>query len=366
MKIDIKDFVRSEVAQIKPYKGEKDDNKYRLDLSGNESPYDLPLDIKKEITEQIIKNNLNYYPKLYSESLRCQIADYLDYNINCNQVIVGNGSDEVLSMLIDTFINPGDRVLAAAPTFSMYQFFAELAGAKYHNFLLADNEFTYQSMIEKIEKIDPKIIFLCSPNNPTGELLSEDVILKLIDNYKGILVIDEAYAEFSGFSLLEHVNKHNNLVVTRTFSKAFGLAGIRLGYLVGNQDLVQEVSKVVKPYNINSITTLIGKIILRENKLIEKRVEKIVTERKKLYNEFIKYDDWDVFPTSANFIYIEGKKTTEFKEMLNNKGIKIRSFDSNPPAVRITVGKEEENREIIKTFKKFKEGNKSEWKKSSL
>ena len=360
MKIDIKELARPEVAKIKPYKGEKDNQEYRMNLSGNESPYDLPLDIKKEVAEQIIENNLNYYPKLYSESLRCKISEYLDYNIDCNQVIVGNGSDEVLSMLIDTFINPGDNVLAAAPTFSMYQFFTELAGGNYHNFLLANNEFNYQSMIDKINDIDPKIIFLCSPNNPTGELLSKEVILKLIDNYSGILVIDEAYAEFSGFSFLEYVNKHNNLVVTRTFSKAFGLASIRLGYLIGNKDLVQEVAKVVKPYNINSITSLIGKTILRESNVIEQRVNKIVKERKKLYDELIKYDSWNVFPSSANFIYIEGSKTTQFKEMLNNEGIKIRSFDSKPPAIRITVGKEEDNKEVISIFKKFKEGNKSE------
>lgn len=356
MGIDIERLVRPEVAKIKTYKGEKDTGNYRLDLSGNESPYDLPRHIKEEITAKIRENPLNYYPTLYTKSLRCSIAEYLDINIDCDQVIVGNGSDDVLDMLIDTFIEPGDRVLAAAPTFSMYRFFSELAGGIYENFSLADQKFTYHNIKEIIDRLKPKIIFLCSPNNPTGELLAKETILKLAEVYEGILVIDEAYAEFARSSLLNQVNEHTNLAVTRTFSKAFGLAGIRLGYLVGSRALINQVGKVLKPYNINSITSLIGKIILREGDLIEKRVDKIIREREKMLALFKEYDNWTVFPSSANFIYIEGADTRQFKRTLNREGIKIRSFDREPPAIRITVGKPAENYEVAQIFQQFKEG----------
>ena len=274
--------------------------------------------------------------------------------------MVGNGSDDVLDMMIDTFINPGDKVLAAAPTFSMYRFFTEIAGGKYDHFSLADTDFTLENMEKIIDDFEPKMIFLCSPNNPTGQQLSKDVILQLADIYSGILVIDEAYAEFAEESLLDHVNEHTNLAVTRTFSKAYGLAGIRLGYVVGSKELVKQVGKVLKPYNINSITSLIGKIILREGDLIENRVEKIKLEREKMLKIYSEYDNWTVFESSANFVYIEGEDTLRFKEMLNENGIKIRSFDRKPPAIRITIGKPEENRKVAKIFEEFKEASKDE------
>ena len=355
MKVDIKKLIRPEVAKIKAYEGEKETANYRIDLSGNESPYDLPTHIKEEITEKIMDNPLNNYPNLYTESLRCSIADYLEIDVDCDQVIVGNGSDDVLDMLINTFLEPGDRVLAAAPTFSMYRFFSELAGGIYENFSLAEKEFNFESIKELIKRLEPKMIFLCSPNNPTGELLSPETILKLADIYSGILVVDEAYAEFSNVTLLNHISEHNNLAVTRTFSKAFGLAGIRLGYLVGSRALISQVSKVLKPYNINSITSLIGKIILREEELIEERVNKIVSEREKMHKMYSEYKNWTVFPSSANFVYIEGADTVRFKNMLNNSGIKIRSFNRKPAAIRITVGTPSENEEVAAVFKKFKE-----------
>jgi len=355
MKVDIKNLIRPEVAKIKAYEGEKETGNYRIDLSGNESPYDLPIHIKEEITDKIMDNPLNNYPNLYTESLRCSIADYLDIDVDCDQVIVGNGSDDVLDMLINTFLEPGDRVLAAAPTFSMYRFFSELAGGIYENFSLTNKEFSFESIKELIERLEPKMIFLCSPNNPTGELLEPETILKLADIYTGILVVDEAYAEFSDVTLLNHISEHNNLGVTRTFSKAFGLAGIRLGYLVGSRALISQVSKVVKPYNINSITSLIGKIILREEGLIEERVNKIVSEREKMHKMYSEYQNWTVFSSSANFVYIEGSDTVKFKKMLNEKGIKIRSFNRKPAAIRITVGTPAENKEVAAVFKKFKE-----------
>ena len=360
MKINIEKLIRPEVAKIDTYKGEKEEIKYRLDLSGNESPYDLPRHIKEEITEKIMNNPLNYYPTLYSESLRSKIADYLDLNIDYNQVLVGNGSDDVLDMLINTFIEPGDRVLAAAPTFSMYRFFTEVAGGIYDNFSLANREFTYDNIMGIIERNKPKMIFLCSLNNPTGELLSREVILKISDKYEGILVIDEAYAEFSKSTFLNNIKEHTNLAVTRTFSKAFGLAGIRLGYLVGSYELIKQVSKVLKPYNINSITSLIGKIILREGDLISERVDKIISERAKMLEILSDYNHWHVFPSDANFIYIEGEDTFKFKELLNSKGIKIRSFDRKPPAIRITIGKPEQNEEVAEIFKEFKEASRNE------
>jgi len=356
MEINISELVRPEIREIEIYQGEKYTKKCKIDLSGNESPYDLPIDLKNKITEKIMGNSLNNYPTLYSKELRKCISDYLNLNISYEQIIVGNGSDDVLGMLFSTFIKKGEVVLAAAPTFSMYRFFTKVAGGTYEHFSLRDSEFNYRSIKKMIDKLNPKIIILCSPNNPTGQILKTKTLLNILDTYSGILVIDEAYAEFAGSSFLKYINEYSNLVVTKTFSKAFGLAGIRLGYLVGSKELIQQVAKVLIPYNMNSITTLIGKLILKERELIKRRVDKIISEREKMFAILSEYKNWTVFPSSTNFIYIEGKEVKKFKNMLNNRGVKIRSFDHIPPAVRITIGKPEQNKKVEQTFREFKKG----------
>ncbi|MCF8008972.1 MAG: histidinol-phosphate transaminase [Halanaerobiales bacterium] len=359
MKVEINELIRPELKKIKSYQKEDKEKQYKIDLSGNESPFDLPIEIKREITEQIIKKPLNTYPNLYTENLRCSIVNYLDLDLNCNQIIVGNGSDDVLDMLTDTFIKQGDFVLALAPTFSMYKFFTVLSGGNYYNIPLTKNTVTFKKIKHKIDTLNPKMIFLCSPNNPTGEMIDQEIILRLAESYKGILVIDEAYADFSNTSVIRHVNQHTNLAVTRTFSKAFGLAGIRLGYLVGSKELIEQVNRVLKPYNINSITSMIGRIILKKNKLIEDRISKIIKEREKMLNIFSLNKNWDVYPSSANFIYIKGEDIFNFAKLLNQNSIKIRIF-KKPKAIRITIGKPKDNKLVVDLFKDFKGGKEDE------
>lgn len=357
---DLKDLLRPEVKAISPYKGEQDDFEVEINLSGNESPFALPEKIKEQFKRRFDQHNINRYPEIYSERLHQTLADYLsrelEQEISTAEVIAGNGSDEILDMLVRTFVEPGDVVLSQAPTFSMYQYFTEINGGQYKKIAL-DEDFKFEKLKAKIDQLKPKLIFLCSPNNPTGEIIERELILKLADYFEGPLIVDEAYADFSEIDLMPDVKDYPNLAVTRTFSKAFGLAGIRFGYLYGNQILVEELQKLLKPYNLNSLTDMLACLILENNDIIKERIEFIKKERQKLYQNLNQYQKWQLYPSMANFLYIEGKKTIEFKKILNQRGIKIRSYNNEPPAIRITIGSREENEAVLEAFAEFKEQN---------
>lgn len=357
---NLKELLRPEVKAISPYYGEADNFEVEINLSGNESPFDLPEEIKNKFKAEFDEHDINRYPEIYSERLHQTLADYLSRELNQEistaEVIAGNGSDEILDMLIRTFVEPGDVVLSQAPTFSMYKYFTELSGGQYKEIPL-DEDFNFEKLKAKIEELNPKLIFLCSPNNPTGEIIERELILKLADYFSGPILVDEAYADFSELDLMPDVKDYPNLAVTRTFSKAFGLAGIRFGYLYGNQVLVEELKKVLKPYNLNSLTDMLACLIIENDDIIKERIEFIKSERQKLYQKLNSFQGWQLYPSMANFLYIEGEKTVEFKEILNSRGIKIRSYSKEPAAIRITVGSSEENEAVLKAFAEFKQQN---------
>lgn len=357
---NLKELLRPEVKAISPYSREEDNFKVKINLSGNESPFALPEEIKNKFKAEFDQHNLNRYPEIYSERLHQSLASYLSRELNqeisSKQLIVGNGSDEILDMMIRSFVKPGDILLSQAPTFSMYKYFTELNGGEYRQIQL-NKDFNFKNLKIKIDNLKPKLIFLCSPNNPTGELIDRDLVLKLVDYFAGPVLVDEAYADFSKFDLMADVKDYPNLVVTRTFSKAFGLAGIRFGYLYGSQVLVEELKKVLKPYNLNSLTELLVYLILANDDIIKERIEFIKKEREKLFQQLKEYQDWNIYPSEANFIYLEGEKTLNFKRILNKHGIKIRSYNKKPPAVRITIGSKDENKAVLKAFIEFKEQN---------
>ncbi|WP_238524759.1 histidinol-phosphate transaminase [Halanaerobium hydrogeniformans] len=356
----IKEMLRDEVRSISPYYGEEDDFEVKINLAGNESPFDLPAKIKDKFINEFQKTDINRYPEIYSEKIHQELADYLSSELNkevsTKEVIIGNGSDELLDILIRTFVEKGDIVLSQAPTFSMYRYFSELGGGIYEEIPL-DKDFTIENIKAKIDRLQPKLIFFCSPNNPTGEILAKDLILSITEYFSGPVIVDEAYADFSKEDLMAQVENHANLAVTRTFSKAFGLAGIRLGYLYGNSVLVEELKKVLKPYNLNTLTDILGCIVLNNNDIIKERIEFIKKERERVFEHLKSYSDWDLFPSEANFIYLEGKKTHLFKKALNQAGIKIRSYNTKPAAIRITIGSEEENDAVLRVLEEFKQNN---------
>ena len=345
MRINIQDFVRPDIVNLKPYVVNKVPHKIKMDA--NENPYDIPKHIKEHINKEIIKHHFNRYPDPIAEELRTALAEEL--GVNPNQILIGNGSDELISYIISAFGGSDAGVIFPTPTFAIYEIFAKLWGTKTLNIPLSE-EFDIKSdeLILAMNSVKRSIVFISFPNNPTGNCFSEQAIAEIIDNSKSsIIVIDEAYYEFSKRTFLRLLGLHNNIIILRTFSKAYGLAGLRIGYMVANKEIIDEITKVKMVYNINSLSQKIALILLKYKNEMSEYINIILNERDKLISELSKKNELKVFKTDANFILFRAKTDAQFlfSELLKN-GILIRNLDEPgllKNCLRVTVGKPEEN-----------------------
>lgn len=314
-----------------------------IHLDKNESPYDLPKGIKEEIFEEIKDVELNRYPPLQPESLEKKIADHVGFS--ADNISVGNGSDALLPLLFELF--EAEQVVIGTPTFSMYSFYAKRKGLEINEVPL-DEDFVIPPIWDALEK--PSIVCICSPNSPTGNLQPLDRILEALES-GDVVILDEAYAEFSGESSIDLIKEYDNLIVLRTLSKAFGLAGLRIGYAVGPARIIDYLNKIRSPFNQDILSIKIAEKILDHSEMVEENVEKIVGERERLLNRFEEY----VYPSKSNFILMD----LDAHEYLRNKGIHVRKMDGRLEGmIRVTVGTKEENDEFIEGLEEFLEGSK--------
>ncbi len=241
----------------------------------------------------------------------------------------------------------------------MYHIFSQIYSAKFIG--INSNENFVQDvdvLIEEAKNIKPKIIFICNPNNPTGYLMNKYEIKKLLNNTDSLVVVDEAYIEFAQGSMVEYISQYENLIVLRTLSKAFGLAAIRVGYMVSDKHIINIINKVKSPYNLNSISQYVGVKALREKEKMFQYVEEVKKERKYLYNKLKKFPI-EVYPSNGNFIFFKSE-VSKLDEKLNEKGILIRSFSKDlENHYRVTVGNRWENEEFIKSLKEILENENS-------
>lgn len=330
--------IREMIKTFKPYK--VIEGNYRIWLDKNENPFDLPDKIKDEIFEKLRKTPFNRYPHITSMPLREKIAEF--YGLSPRNVAVGNGSDELLDYLIKIF--EGDYIITTPPTFGMYYFYAKLEGIPIvevplnEQFLINGEE-----IVRKAKKA--AIIFITSPNNPTGNSQPREEILKVLDSGAPV-VIDEAYAEFSKENFVDLLDEYDNLLILRTFSKAFGLAGIRLGYLLADTEIIDALSRIKPPFGVNSLSMIAAMVMLDHYNVIEERIKYIVRERERLYKKFKEYS----YPSDANFLLMK----LNAYEFLLEKGIVVRKLEGRLQGhIRVTVGRKEENEELIKALEEF-------------
>lgn len=351
-----REWIRHEILQINPYTAETKAVGTRIFLDGNESPYALPTAIQTEIGDRLSRMELNRYPEISCSQLRQKIAAYLGNGITSEQILVGNGSDEVLRCLTQACLNPGDLVLTLHPTFSMYNFFTQLQGGRYAEFpLKKDGGLDVENFIETMVRLKPKMVFLCSPNNPTGTRIPFAAMEEIARRCNGVLVVDEAYGEFCQESMVTALARYENLFVTRTFSKALGVAGARLGYLVGNASWIRAISRGVLPYHLNSISQMIGEVILDHWGGLNERVQQIILEREHMCAALQNDPGWFVYPSESNFLFLHGKDIPALVNMLSSEGIRVRTFA--PPwqdAIRVTIGKPEENAAVLQVVARLR------------
>ena len=311
---DINTIVRENVKVLKPYSSARDefedfDTADMIFLDANENPFE---------------NGVNRYPDPQQMSVKSILAK--QKNVNLNQILLGNGSDEVLDLLFRAFCEPKvDNVITLPPTYGMYGVLANINAVENKEVLLSND---FQPQIEKIMAAvtdNTKIIFLCSPNNPTGNSFSDESIVFLLQNFKGLVVIDEAYIDFSEKeSWINKLEEYPNLVITQTLSKAYGLAGIRLGICYGSSKVISVLNKIKPPYNVNELSQKRALIRLDNTEKIKHEINSIIGQREELLKVLLKVNFVEkIYPTEANFILIKVDDANKRYNELINKGIVI-------------------------------------------
>jgi len=324
----------------------------------NDIPYVVKLDAN-EGSNYLLKDGLkiddlqpNLYPDSDSKLLREKMSEY--YECKPENILAGNGSSELINMVINAYCEIGDKVTSFVPSFSMYQTYCDLCGAEYVG-VPCEDDFSQNidKLINKSLEVNPKIVILCTPNNPTGYVTSKQDVVKLLDNVKNsVIIIDEAYVDFCDSSIVGLINKYENLIVMRTLSKAFGLAGLRVGAMLANEDLVNYIWKVKVPYNINILSQYAAVKSLENLKLVNQYKNEVALLREELSNN-LKNINFTVYDSGSNFIFLKSPVDNLYEKLIEC-GVLIRKFNYNSDTYyRITVGTKEENEILLYEIKKI-------------
>lgn len=337
--MEIRKLVKPNIRSLKAYQAEEIPCKVKLDA--NESPYGSRV-LKSVMT--------NRYPDPGASALRKLAAR--GYKVKPENILHGNGSDELIYNLITTF---GGPVLYPVPTFSMYGIISQALGEEKIEIQL-DKKFDLDAggFLRTIKKRKPKLIFLSSPNNPTGNCFSSSRIMKIIKESKGLVIVDEAYQPFSEKNqFLPLLRKYKNLIVLRTLSK-IGLAGLRVGFMAADSDIINEVNKVRLPFNLNSLSQTVAVEALKNKKQMNSGIRSIISERKNLIREMKKVKGVTAYPSDANFILFKVQDADKIYNDLLKKGILIRNMKGIfEGCLRVTVGTPKENTAFLKAVRQL-------------
>jgi len=341
--MNIKKFVRPNIGSLTAYSAKEIPCKVKLDA--NESPYGF-----EGIYKALKSLKTNRYPDPEAKSLKKLISR--DLKVKPENILQGNGSDELVYYLITTF---GGHVLYPVPTFSMYGIISQAIGEERIEVPL-DNDFDIdiERVLLEIRKRKPRMIFLSSPNNPTGNCFSSERILKIIETTSGksIVVVDEAYQPFASLKgFVPMLNDYKNLVIMRTLSK-IGLAGLRVGFLIADKEIIKEVNKVRLPFNLNSLSQALAVNVMKNKSLLKQHIRLIISERGRLFNELLKIDGVVPFPSEANFILFKVHDSDRVYEGLLKRGVLVRNMKGVVNGcLRVTIGKPEENKMFLTSLK---------------
>lgn len=339
---DIESLVRPNIRRLQPYRSARDDFETGLLLDANENSLGAPFRDAE---------GLNRYPSPQQYELRKRIADFRDVDVD--NVFVGVGSDEAIDLLLRIFCEPArDRIIITPPTYGMYKVAAQINDITVDEVLLSEDFQLRPDRILAAVRPETRLLFLCSPNNPTGNHLKLFEIEKLLDRFPGLVVVDEAYIDFSSRkSLAARVREYPNLVVLQTMSKAFGLAGIRLGMAIASPDIIGYMMKVKAPYNLNTLTSKYAREAFDHLGQIRWNIDEIIQERNRLAHELNAFPGIDqVAPSDANFLLFKVDGAYDIYRRLAEEGVIIRYRGHEPHCengLRVTIGTPEENNRFL-------------------
>ena len=344
MSFDLDKILRPCIKNLKPYSSARDEFTGKADvyLDANENPFDT---------------GLNRYPDPYQQELKAKISDIK--NVNKNRIIHGNGSDEIIDLIFRAFCEPGkDEVICLPPTYGMYQVSADINNVGIKKVLLTPDFEIDEKALKNAINPNTKVIWFCSPNNPSGNTLDPEAIKSVLNNFKGVVIVDEAYIDFShSQSWIDYLDFYPNLIVMQTFSKAWGLAGLRLGMGFASKEIITVLNKIKPPYNINTLTQekaseMLGDldkkndavdVILAERIVLSEALEEITTVR-------------NIYPSEANFLLVKIDDATDIYNKLVEKSIIVRNranVELCESCLRITVGTPKENKLVIAAIKEI-------------
>ncbi len=333
------------------------DAKGLIKLDAMENPYTLPDDLRDKMSQLIADAEINRYPDPDAGKLKQSLREVLSIADNM-AIMLGNGSDELIQIIALAVAHSGNTILAPQPGFVMYKLIAETVGARFVGVDLDHDDFSLDAaaMLSAIKTHQPAVVFLAYPNNPTGNLFDEDCILEIIKACPGLVVLDEAYSAFSDKSFMLRLGEFDNLLVMRTLSKS-GLAGLRLGILVGPALWLEQLDKLRLPYNINVLSQKVAELILSRYDILLQQAETLCADREKLFDQLNAIDGIHPWPSSANFILFRSNNKSAdkvFAELIQ-QGVLIKNVSGSAPmlrnCLRVTVGTEKENESFIAALK---------------
>jgi histidinol-phosphate aminotransferase len=340
---DIETLARRGLVDMEPYLSPLSSDVIKLDA--NESPWNLPDNIRRKLIRWLEDaENLNRYPDTGNTALRESIARH--WGVTPSNVTCGVGSDQLIDMICRVFLEPGGCVAAFKPTFGMYAATAELNHGRAVSVPVGYDTRAARELLRAAGENDAKIIFLCSPNNPTGRAMSGDAVGCVLENAECVVVLDEAYADFNGTSFIGRISEYPNAIVIRTFSKAYGLAGIRVGYAIASERAIELINKAKPPFNIPTISQLLAEWAMDEAGEYASRAKSLAAARDRLMEMLAPMDWLDAEPSDANFVLLTSR--FDIAPALASGGVRARDFGTQDGIrrVRVTVGTDEENKKV--------------------
>ena len=355
--MNIKDKVSRKIKNLTAYSSA--DIACGIKLDANENAFDMDGRLRKEFVSAAYALRYNRYPGMSYTSLRAALAEL--NGLSPENIIAANGSDELIGCIMQAFTDADDSVIYFEPSFEMYRIIA-LANKLNPVAVELDGRFEldYKSFASAARRSGAKMVFLASPNNPTGNSFKKAAVMRIIREFPGLVVIDEAYSDFSGMSYLDAVKKHPNVIILKSFSKSYSMAGLRFGYLIAARETAEVINRVRLPYNLNVFTALCAETALRHRKTFIKNIAVIRRERDRMAAALKKIKGLKPYPSDANFIlFSAGDRAAGIYKSLAEKGILIRYFNSGGAlrgCLRVSVGKKNENDRFLRTLKVLMKG----------
>ncbi len=341
--LSLSGVIKPEVRGLTAYTLKHFDADVKLDQ--NENPYELPADLKREVAERVLRRPWGRYPDFVPAAMLKTLSKFTGWPED--GILVGNGSNELIQASLNVTLGPGRQLAVMQPTFTLYKMMAITLQAQVKEISLDAENLTLDAgkLIEASRTAD--VVVACSPNNPTGNLIERAALEALLKNAKGMVLVDEAYHEFSGQTALPLLAGHRNLVVLRTFSKAMAMAGLRFGYMMAHPEIAREVYKSKLPYNVNIFTLAAAEVVIERHAVLTEGIAALVRERDRVFAELRRRPAVRVFPSKANFILMKTHRPArELFDGLYGQGVLVRDVSSYPlldRCLRVSIGTPEEN-----------------------